>query len=289
MFVWQLWMALHTEQPQHPIFKLERRTFSDPSPLVTRILTDVLPLVVLVLMVFSAWLLALLFIGVLLLLLISSGVVYGLIAALGVSRDMAKYRANGRYDLVAMTPDGVFGVVWAVGANFLQRADSLGYLRWAMYRLYIAAFCMLVFALVFSAAVLNGEPSRYDANPFLTYLLPGLANALIWLGIHALDFTRSALTGTLIGWLAPTYTTSRRETHLLALALYLMLQIFTYLLFWVVGGQMFALWFSGAGAVLLNLLRLLLVVGIRELTLRGLWELLLWRLNISAAETGLRS
>lgn len=282
MFTQQLWMALHTEQPRHPIFQLNRRTYTETPPLLTRLLTDVLPFAVLALMVFSAWLLALVFIAGLVLLLLTSGFVYGLIAASGVSRQVAKYRANGRYELVSLSPGGVFGATWAIGTNFLQQTDMLGYLRWGMYRLYLGVFAVLMFALVFYLAVSRTE------NSVSGYLLPGIFNGLLWLAIHYLDFTRAALAGTLLGWLAPTYARTRFESHLLALSLYLTLQIFSYMTLWIIGWQGLTIVFATAGidsSVALNLCRLLLVFAIRELTLRGLWTLLLWRLNVNPVET----
>jgi hypothetical protein len=288
LFSWYLWQALHTEQPRHPIFRIDRREYTDPPRLLTKLLTDVLPFGVLALMVFSAWLLAIAFIAGLIFLLVFSGLIYGWIAAYGVSREVAKYRANGRYDLVALTPHGVFGATWAIGANFLQKTDSLGYLRWAMTRLYAVGICLLTLTLVFCAVFFNSQLTRYGDNSFQLYLLPGIANAFLWLGIHFLDFTRGGLLGTLIGWLAPTYTNNRREAHLLALALYLIFQIFTYIVFWLVGWEICGWMFAAAGItspVVVNLVRLMLVVLIREGTLRGLWAMLLWRLNVSPAET----
>lgn len=288
LFTWHLWQALHTEQPRHPIFRLDRRDYTTPPRFLTKFVSDVLPFGVLALMVFSAWLLAIAFIAGLVFLLLFSGLIYGWIAANGVSREVAKYRANGRYDLVALTPYGVFGATWAIGANFLQKTDSLGYLRWAMSRIYVAFVCLLLLTLVFSAAFLSNPITRYADSPFQLYLLPGIANAFLWLGIHFLDFTRGGLAGTLIGWLAPTYTNNRREAHLLALALYLILQTFTYITFWVIGWEACGWMFAAAGitsSVLLNIVRLLLVILIREGMLRGLWAMLLWRLNVSSAET----
>jgi hypothetical protein len=163
----------------------------------------------------------------------------------------------------------------------------LNYLRWVLNRVYLASFFGLIFGLVFAAAMM-GDMTRAGDSPFQAYLLPGIANALIALAIHLLDFTRAGLLGTLIGWIAPTYARRRVEIPLLALALYLTAQITTYLALWMIGWQGFALVFSPlTSPVLLNLARLALVFAVREVTLRGLWQVLLRRLNVSPAETQL--
>lgn len=285
MLTWQLWNALHSARPRHPLFRLERhaRDKVGVSPW-RKLFEDVLPLGLLVMMVVSAWMLALLVIAGFVLILIASGFLYGLIASYGISRNLAKHRARGRYDLISLTPGGVFQTNHAVSAYFLQRVDVLGYIREIMNRLYIGAGILLSLAMVLAFAFTNTLMTKYSTNVFQTYLFPSILSAMLIVGLHYLDFTRSALTGILIGMITPTYTGGSSESHLFAVIFYTALQLLVYGIAWVTGIDLVLRGFDTSTALVVNLMPPLLAVIIREISLQGLWYLLLWRLNVSPAE-----
>jgi hypothetical protein len=284
MFTWQLWNALHGARPRHPLFRLERHARDKSVSPWRKLFEDVLPLGLLVMMVASAWMLALLVIAGFILILVVSGFLYGLIAAYGISRNLAKHRARGRYDLISLTPGGVFETNHAVSAYFLQRVDVLGYIREIMNRLYIGAAILLSLAMILAFGFTNTLMTKYSTNVFQTFLFPSILSGMLIVGLHYLDFTRSALTGILIGMITPTYTRGTSETHVFAVILYTALQLLVYGFAWATGIDLVLRGFDTTSALIMNLTPLLLAVVVREISLQGLWYLLLWRLNVSPAE-----
>lgn len=280
----RLWIALHTPPANYPAARLHRIRHVKAPRFWRRLFADVLPVGMLVLMVASAWLLALLLLALLVLTLMGSGVVYGGVAAVSLSRALARQRTSGRYDLVTLTPGGAMGLHRALTAHILQQNDLLSILRGVMQRVYLGGGILLTVIFIFSAAFLNYQMSRYAENAFQVHVLPGVVGLYALLGAHGLDFARSVLVGILIGLLTPTLIpgrgVNRSETQLYAAALYAGLQVVT-----VIG---YLLLEMGIGVLFpepaRHVIRLLLVLLVQQASVYGLWRLLLHRLNVGPAE-----
>ncbi|HEX2622459.1 MAG TPA: hypothetical protein VHL11_20005 [Phototrophicaceae bacterium] len=291
MWTWQLWQTLHGDSLRHPLFKLSNHQKlipnNQPGKPWRRWIIDFLPVTLLVMIVVGAWLLALLTIAGLVLILLTGGFIYGLIAVIGISRDLARHRTGGRYDLIALSPGGVYGANQAVAASFLQRVRLLNYLRGIMNYLYVGAAILLPLIMLIALMFTSRPITKYSENLFEIRFFPIILNAMLVAGLHYLDFTRSALTGTLTGMITPTYTGGSGETRFIALLFYLTIQVTVYTVFWTIGivtlNHLFNQTDNGT-ILIVSGLRLGLMLILREITLRGLWYLLLWRLNISQSE-----
>jgi hypothetical protein len=296
MLSFELWRTLHETPTHHPLKRISHERPDEESSLVQKLLADYLPGAIVVLMFVSAWLLGIFFILGFGLLLAFGGGFYGLITVFAVSQAVARHRARGYYDLIMMTPPGVLGMQWAISAYALQRSDVLVMVRALMHRLYIAVFILLGLIFVFTALTMSRPLTRYSPNVFAETIAPELISFFCLVLLHYLDFTRSGLVGALFGLLIPTFTEGKRETVYIAIALYIALQILFYMTCWIIGFEALRTIMTMAGVssdAIHNLVRLGLMVSIRELSLFGLWRWLLWRLNVLPSEsraelTGLR-
>lgn len=288
MLSFELWRTLHQTPAPYPLLYVTReRPFTHWS-LVQQMVTDYLPVAVIVLMVLSVWLLGLVVIAAAALLVIFGGAFYGLLTVYTVSRAVSRHRTRGHHELIMMTPPGIFGIQWAISAYALQRSDTLVLLRGIMRRVYLAAFMVLGLIFCFTLMTANQPMTKYAPNIFMEYVLPAVLNGFCLVSVHYLDFTRSGLTGALFGLLIPTFIENRRQAVALAVTLYLAVQGMFYLACWIVGFEMLRQGLTLAGVpseVMHNSLRLVIMLVIREISLFGLWRWLLWRLNVTPLES----
>ncbi len=290
MLSFQLWRTLHQESTSapYPLVALVRERPHKHWPLIQQIVTDYLPVAVVILMVLSVWLLGIVVIAAAALLVIFGGAFYGLLTVYTVSRAVSRHRTRGCYELIMMTPPGILGIQWAISVYALRRSDTLLLLRGVMHRVYLTVF--VVFGMIFAFTLLsaNQPVTKYAPNIFIQYVLPALANGFCLVSLHYLDFTRSGLTGALFGLLIPTFTENRRQAVALAVLLYLVVQGIFYLVCWILGAEALNQTLTLAGAssdVLHNAVRLVMMLVIREISLFGLWRWLLWRLNVTPLES----
>lgn len=290
MLSFELWRTLHQEPTPtpYPLVSLVRERPYQHWPLIQQIVTDYLPVAVVVLMLLSVWLLGIAVIAAAVLLVIFGGAFYGLLTVYTVSRAVSRHRTRGCYELIMMTPPGILGIQWAISVYALQRSDTLLLLRGIMHRVYLTAF--VVFGLIFGFTLLSANQSvtKYAPNIFMEYVLPALANGFCLVALHYLDFTRSGLMGALFGLLIPTFTENRRQAVALAVMLYLVVQGIFYLACWILGAEALGQALIQAGAssdVIHNMVRLVMMLVIREISLFGLWRWLLWRLNVTPLES----
>jgi hypothetical protein len=154
--------------------------------------------------------------------------------------------------------------------------------------LYVVVFVLITLTFIFTMVTMSRPITKYAPNVFAETVAPELISAFCLALLHYLDFTRSGLVGALFGLLIPTFTAGRRETVYIAIALYVGLQILFYMACWVIGVETLRTVMTQAGVssdAIHNLVRLGLMISIREISLFGLWRWLLWRLNVQPSES----
>jgi hypothetical protein len=288
MLSFELWRTLHETPTQYPLRLMTHERPAEEVSLLRRLLADYLPFAIVALIFISAWLLGIMIIIGLGLLLAFGGGFYGLVTVYAVSQAVTRHRARGYYELMLMTPPGVLGIQWAISAYALQRSELLVLMRGLMHRLYIGVFMLIGLVFIFSMVAMSQPLTKYAPNVFAESVAPELVSAFCLALVHYLDFTRSGLVGALFGMLIPTFTEGRRETVYIAIALYVLLQILFYMACWIIGFETLRNLLTLAGMpsnTLHNLVRLILMILIREIILFGLWRWLLWRLNVQPAES----
>lgn len=198
---------------------------------------------------------------------------YGLRWAVQIAGRIAAEHEAGRYDLLAVLPDGTSGLARAVTAACLHQNGSLQQIQsvgaWIL-RGFFALVLMLSFANLSALAANDSEYSTYSVFIALFYLATLLTAAYI-------DHVHSVVLAILVGmWIA---TAARRRLDAAggAFFVYLLLQITAYLIT-LVGGftvlpSIAAIFPMGAGAsaVVVAILRLALFFSIREAMIRVLW------------------
>jgi hypothetical protein len=288
MLSFELWRTLHTTPAQTSLKLISRERPVEDVSLFQRLLTDYLPVGVIVLMVLSAWLLGMVIIIGIGLMLAFGGAFYGLMAVYSVSQAVSRHRARGHYDLMMITPPGVLGMQWAISAYALHRFEFLVMIRSVMHRLYVAVFVLIGLIFAFTMLTMSQPMTKYAPNVFAETIAPELISIFCLVILHYLDFTRSGLLGALFGMLIPTFTEGKRETVYIAIVLYLALQLLFYMTCWIVGFETLRNIMAMAGVssdAIHNLVRLVLMISIREISLVVLWRWLLWRLNVTPSES----
>ena len=236
MITWSLWRALQTPYVAHPIYQLrvlrnqrissslgwsERFFYRRP-----RLWTGVGLLALIAIPVFFGFsILFLLICGpvffiifiIIPALIVIVGTFYGLATALAVSDSIANEKAQGRYTLMTLTPQGIAGATWALCSLVFHTNFLLTQVRRTISNIYLSVSLIVVFTIY----------------PFLPIIYPTIPGVLPWgvlLLVLIFDYIQSANTGCLVGMIVPSFADSRATTRSSVLAIFLTLQFATYLL-----------------------------------------------------------
>jgi|GEM_PF-1946698 len=193
---------------------------------------------------------------------------------------VAREQVTGRFDLLALTPNGSFGSAWVMACGAVQRTGMLYVLETPFSWLLRGFLMLIVFTSVAIFSLDVTFNNQTDAIIISLYTFAILMCALL------IDHVHSVGLSVMIGLLAPTYTTRTADAGLrtadaglLALTVYSMLQLTTYAVvglfgFAVLPDLLVALLVSPMiRTLLLPIVRVVLLFTVRELVVIYLWTL----------------
>lgn len=222
------------------------------------------------------------------LILVCVGVFYGLDCAMRVGTAIAYERENERFILLSLSPPGALGSAWAICATALYRNHDFirlrSVVRVALALAFIGALVLLLLVNLFTLAT---STHYYGQEVTFSPLASLIAVLAIFLAVY-MEYTGSAVLGTLVGILVPTYTRSRLDTLLMSFGVFLLLQMMVYLLtyffgFWFVPPFFFT-FDETTGEIVLTLIRLLIFYAVREAVITVVWSLVIRRCNAAPSE-----
>ncbi len=212
--------------------------------------------------------------------------VYGIRWTTLISQSIARERAQGRFDLLALTPRGEFGTAWLMACGAIQRTGML-YVLETPFSWLLRGFLILV---AFSSiALFSLDSPVFDQTEVILIGIYTFA----WLILALLvDHAHSVGLSVLIGLLAPTYATRTADAGLLALTVYSMLQMTTYAIVGLAGFILLPDVFAAIRAnplliaALLPILRLAVLYCIREILILYLWTLVRQQYHAEKQDVG---
>ena len=205
--------------------------------------------------------------------IVFTSAVYGVRWATLISQSIAREQVTGRFDLLALTPNGSFGSAWVMACGAIQRTGMLYVLETPFSWLLRGFLMLIVFTSVAIFSLDVTFNNQTDAIIISIYMFAILMCALL------IDHVHSVGLSVMIGLLAPTYTTRTADAGLLALTVYTMLQLTTYAVvglfgFAVLPDLLVALLVSPMiRTLLLPIVRVVLLFTVRELVVIYLWTL----------------
>lgn len=283
MMTWRLWRLFFGTLPRHPLFWYPMYAVSAPKPAPSRnIFRRIGRLLLVLIMPLVVWILFLPMFVMLPLLLVLAATYGGALAAFSVSRLTIREYETGRYDQIAVTPDGDFGLSWALAQRVLRRHPSMRQFLRSM-----RAIHAILFGTMLGISVINLLFLGSDQAFILESGLPVLLIVITFILFLRLDLMQALLIGTMVGMLSPTWT-RRSDSSLLAVSLVMLLQFGMYLVVALIVAGMTML-FSLDADLLWNtegfLIILMTVLGavfvLHELIMAGMWRILSDRLNFN--------
>lgn len=205
--------------------------------------------------------------------IVFTSAVYGVRWATLISQSIAREQVTGRFDVLALTPNGSFGSAWVMACGAIQRTGMLYVLETPFSWLLRGFLMLIVFTSVAIFSLDVTFNNQTDAIIISIYTFAILMCALL------IDHVHSVGLSVMIGLLAPTYTTRTADAGLLALTVYTMLQLTTYAVvglfgFAVLPDLLVALLVSPMiRTLLLPIVRVVLLFTVRELVVIYLWTL----------------
>jgi len=205
--------------------------------------------------------------------IVFTSAVYGVRWATLISQSIAREQVTGRFDLLALTPNGSFGSAWVMACGAIQRTGMLYVLETPFSWLLRGFLMLIVFTSVAIFSLDITFNNQTDVIIISIYTFAILMCALLIDHIHSVGLS------VMIGLLAPTYTTRTADAGLLALTVYTMLQLTTYAVvglfgFAVLPDLLTTLLLSPIMmALLLPIVRVVLLFTVRELVVTYLWTL----------------
>lgn len=212
--------------------------------------------------------------------------VYGIRWTTLISQSIARERAAGRFDLLALTPSGAFGTAWVMACGAIQRTGMLYVLETPFSWLLRGFLLLIAFS---SIAIFSLDSPVFDQTEAI---LIGIYTFALLIIALLIDHAHSVGLSVLIGLLAPTYTTRPADSGLLALTVYTMLQMTTYAIVGLVGFILLPDVFAALRAsplliaALLPVLRIAVLYCIREVLMLYLWTLVQQQYNAEKQDVG---
>jgi hypothetical protein len=289
MMTQKFWYALNHPPARHPLFL---RTVLLPPPSRRRFVSSATLMIdfVLGVSVNTPTLLFLLMPFFLLLI----GITYGVDCALRISTTIAKEHESNTFDVLALSPGGVWGTNWALSTSSLYRNRDFERLYSIMRSAIIAGVTMtVIIGLIAFLGLAQSRPARLPqpSNLDLSFVLAeDVISVLALIAAIYVEYVQSTVLGSLVGLLIPTVARNRLDASLWAFGGFLLLQIMTYVFAWLIGFTILPTlftylqmggWFAGASLAVLRLAAFFLV---REAIIAALWRLLAGRLNAREIE-----
>lgn len=280
----ELWHGLHYALPRHPLWLFD--AFKPPAtPSPETIPTWRMALIYLVVTVVSSiglvsWGLAGfppetgLLIGSTL-----AGAVFARIIAVNVAH------AAPLFDLLALTPPSKAGAFWVLSARHLRTDERIGRAKQIIDTLHAGAALIIIPLMVINLLVmLSPTVQRFTTNESVLVLT---INMGFWLILLRLDYLYAGVLAACAGMIAPTFTHTRLEAALAALALFMLGQVSAYAAILMVGRLFIAL----ESTLLLqnvwwieSVLWLMVFIGVRAALMLGVFWSLAARLDIGPRE-----
>jgi hypothetical protein len=305
MLSWKLWRALHFPPTVHPVFQranaaqqitfgwpVDHRFFAGRTFRVTLlillglislswpellVLLLVSPVVVVFLAVISPiWLPLLIF-------------SYGVYLTVSISDAIFKENARATHDLLYLAPAGPIGIDWTISSGVLHRGETFELLHLAVRFVLLLLGIMLLVMLLVLPIIIFGAGYRISATD-LALGLSTVTEAASLVGLFYTGYSQSIVLSVIVGMLAPHYVKSGGMVGVGAAGAFTALQIGSYtvgilLTFAALPQLLAALSFQGWPAeVIVALLRFVIIYGIREWMIYGLWRRLMYCLNVDTVE-----
>lgn len=292
MMTWKLWRALHAPPLKHPVFELittahTRSYINFIAPVGLAILGTLFAIGILKM---PKAILPLLFnpvFGLIVGIILFTGTVYGFIWAANISQIIARIRNEGKYDLWCLSPSSKLRISWAICTGYLYRKQL--FTRINNQRLRIAQGLLTIPGALLLPLFIGIAASRHA---YVLMLLSTVVHIITLAAAFYIDYIQSAVMGSLIGMNVPNYTRSELDARLLAAGGFLMFQVSTYLIVWVVGFEALSNVYTnlnivGFAELSLPVIRLFVFYLSREIVIVVLWYLLKWQLQSRINETDL--
>jgi hypothetical protein len=295
MTTWKLWRKLKNPVFTHPLFRLtvHNKPLARTSDRHLRAIGILLLGLFFVCALFPGVLGGMgfcSFIGVPFLFVLLNGSFFGLTWSIAISRTVVREQELGTHDLLSVSPVGALGARWLIGTGCLYRNRALPQANGIVRAILIIGFAtLMVVALIM---LLNIDParSRSIANTERAQAMSMLIAATALIAALYIDHVQSVVLGSVIGMLAPSYANQRLDAIVWAAGLFLVLQVATYLIFWLAGMILLPvlldkLQFTGIYAeISTSILRLAFFYFLRERLITLLWHLLVQELNADTLE-----
>ena len=266
MLTWKLWRGLRQPPFKHPLYQeVIGRPAAPMAASLGCVVVLIAPFVLLP---------ALLFLST----------AYGLRWAMQIASTIARDHETRRYELVALSPEGAFGVSRAIMSAYVQRNESLAQIQTVgAWVLRLAFMLTIMLALTSLSTPILTTDYAPNVNEIITVLyLVTMAVAIY------IDHVHSVLVGLLVGMWIPVVVPRRLDASMGALLVYLLLQVTAYL---VVVLGCFTLLPALLGSiprpyntVLLALLRVVVLFAVREILIRWLWATVVRQTNATPSE-----
>jgi len=206
----------------------------------------------------------------------------GILWTLGISSVISHQRTWGASELIYVSPIGALGTVWVLASRCLHYKDRFDGLRTIILSLMLAA------SVIFACPLVTFFVLLFRYNPLQALSLLSVTSVL--LPIYYVDYVQTTLVSCLTGMLAATQTRSRIEARIWALGLFLLCQLATYSLSFLLIFNLLPRLYNlldfahGVADVSLPPLALLIFYLLREGIITMLWRLLTIRLNTDLSE-----
>jgi hypothetical protein len=206
---------------------------------------------------------------------------YGVSYAVSIAGLISREREKQIYEMFCLTPPGPLGVNWQLATGRLHHEEELRRRHFLMILSILAGLAHLV---LLATLTYQGTAKISITETALTLLSNAILTATFYL-----DYIQSTVLSVLMGILVPTFPEARLSERLLSGAAFVLLQIASYLLIWLMlagslrlvpDGMLFR-WFANP---LIPLGCALLIFGLRAVSIQVMWRILLTRLNFNPSE-----
>jgi hypothetical protein len=283
LMTWKLWRMLKNPPRNHPLFI--RMSKAQAAPLPRHINIAAMSILVVMICFVTAVIPPLLSVALFLpmLFVVFNGSVYGLVWAARVSRTIVHEHEQRTFEILSIVPDGAFGSSWAICAGCIHRSASFDKLR--LFSLEEFALAWVV-SLILSAGKWQLYINTFQENALLFPIFVLLIYSLLLVLTFYFNNIHSVIIGVLVGIGMPIYVRSRLDAQVWAVGIYLLIQIVTYLLTWILGGVFLPMVLPTgiASEVLSAFLSLGIFLVIRETVIALLWRGLVFQLNSDTNE-----
>lgn len=284
MTTWKIWRALHNPPALHPVFKRavllpvstdNRQTVGWAGLTINLVLGlgQHSPTILLLLMPF---------------ILLFTGITYGIDCAIRVGNAIAKEHENDTFNLLSLSPSGALGASWAMCTSSLYHNRDFD----RFHNIIRGTVTIAIITVVVVASVIiitHSEQFTRAYEPTLPTVIHIVDLTTVMLALY-FEYMQSAIVGSLIGMFVPTYTQNRMDTRIYTFGGFLLLQITTYFLAYLIGFVVLPelyhrLQIIGEETEMsLSILRLAVFFMIREVMITVLWRTLVERLNARPSE-----